>query len=105
MSDTLDPRAVAASFGAASSGYDAAAHLQGEVREEMLSRLTLLPTAPGAVLDLGAGTGLAAVAGPARTPRRRTAGRAAIASRRAKLCSVVLETDCPRPGSDVLCAI
>ena len=64
-----------------------------------------LPTMVAATRDEDPPVRLAAVAGPARTPRRRTAGRAAIASRRAKLCSVVLETDCPRPGSDVLCAI
>jgi len=69
MSGTLDPRVVAASFGAASAGYDAAAQLQGEVREEMLSRLTLLHSAPRAVLDLGAGTGLAALALKRRFPR------------------------------------
>jgi malonyl-CoA O-methyltransferase len=56
----LDPRAVAASFGAASRSYDAAAWLQTAAREELLSRLSLLRAAPGAVLDLGAGTGLAA---------------------------------------------
>jgi malonyl-CoA O-methyltransferase len=56
----LDPRAVAASFGAASRSYDAAAWLQTAARTELLSRLPLLRTPPGAVLDLGAGTGLAA---------------------------------------------
>jgi malonyl-CoA O-methyltransferase len=66
---TLDPRLVARSFGAASAGYDAAATLQAEVREELLSRLTLLPTPPRAVLDLGAGTGLAAASIKRRYPR------------------------------------
>jgi malonyl-CoA O-methyltransferase len=56
----LDPRAVAASFGAASRSYDAAAWLQSAARAELLSRLELLRTPPRAVLDLGAGTGLAA---------------------------------------------
>lgn len=56
----LDPRAVAASFGAASRGYDAAAWLQAAARAELLSRLDLLRAPPSAVLDLGAGTGLAA---------------------------------------------
>lgn len=58
----LDPRAVAASFGAASRGYDAAAWLQTAARTELLSRLELLRAAPAAILDLGAGTGLAALA-------------------------------------------
>lgn len=66
---TLDPRRVAASFGAASATYDAAAWLQSTVREEMLARLTLLPAPPRAVLDLGAGTGLAALAMKGRYPR------------------------------------
>ena len=57
-----DPRAVAASFGAASRRYDAAAKLQAEVREELLSRLTLLRAPPTSILDLGCGTGLGALA-------------------------------------------
>jgi malonyl-CoA O-methyltransferase len=56
----LDPRTVAASFGAASRSYDAAAWLQSAARDELLSRLSLLRAPPAAVLDLGAGTGLAA---------------------------------------------
>ncbi|HWL64175.1 MAG TPA: malonyl-ACP O-methyltransferase BioC [Steroidobacteraceae bacterium] len=65
----LDPRAVARSFGAASDSYDAAAWLQAQAREELLSRLTLLKSPPRAVLDLGAGTGLAALAIKRRFPR------------------------------------
>jgi malonyl-CoA O-methyltransferase len=57
---TLEPRSVARSFGAASATYESAAQLQAEVRSELLSRLTLLKEPPRAVLDLGAGTGLAA---------------------------------------------
>ena len=56
----LDPRVVAASFGAASRSYDAAAWVQGAARTELLSRLELLRAPPASVLDLGAGTGLAA---------------------------------------------
>jgi malonyl-CoA O-methyltransferase len=56
----LDPREVARCFGAASRSYDAAAWLQAAARAELLSRFDLLPAAPAAVLDLGAGTGLAA---------------------------------------------
>lgn len=59
---TLDPRAVARSFGAASASYDAAAWLQTEVREELLERAAQLAPQPRAVLDLGCGTGLAAIA-------------------------------------------
>jgi malonyl-CoA O-methyltransferase len=57
----IDPAVVARSFGAASSSYDAAAALQTIVRDELLSRLDLLRAPPGAILDLGAGTGIAAV--------------------------------------------
>jgi malonyl-CoA O-methyltransferase len=57
---SLDPRAVAASFGAASRSYDAAAWLQSAARSELLSRLELLRAPPSAVLDLGTGTGVAA---------------------------------------------
>jgi malonyl-CoA O-methyltransferase len=56
----LDPRDVARCFGAASRSYDAAAWLQSAARAELLSRLDLLRAPPAAVLDLGAGTGLAA---------------------------------------------
>jgi malonyl-CoA O-methyltransferase len=61
MNTLLDPRAVAASFGAASRSYDAAAWLQAAARAELLSRLDLLRTPPATALDLGAGTGLAAM--------------------------------------------
>src|SRR5262245_32359456 len=56
----LDVAVVARSFGAASRSYDAAATLQAQVREELLSRLDLLRGTPQAVLDLGTGTGAAA---------------------------------------------
>jgi malonyl-CoA O-methyltransferase len=58
---TIDPAAVARSFGAASQSYDAAAWLQTAVRNELLSRVDLLRQPPRTILDLGAGTGLAAV--------------------------------------------
>jgi malonyl-CoA O-methyltransferase len=58
----IDHAAVARSFGAASRRYDAVATLQTAVRDELLSRLDLLRAPPRAVLDLGAGTGLAALA-------------------------------------------
>jgi len=50
---------IARAFGRASGSYDAAARLQGIVRDELLSRLEGLPVEPTVVLDLGAGTGLA----------------------------------------------
>ena len=62
MSDVLPAGDVARSFGAASRSYDAAAVLQAEVREELLSRLSLLKTTPLAALDLGCGTGAGALA-------------------------------------------
>jgi malonyl-CoA O-methyltransferase len=52
--------AVARSFGRASGSYDAAARLQTLVRDELLQRLAVLRLTPQVVLDLGAGTGLAA---------------------------------------------
>jgi malonyl-CoA O-methyltransferase len=58
----LNTQDVARSFGAASRSYDAAAALQAEVRAELLSRLDLLKAPPRAVLDLGAGTGVGALA-------------------------------------------
>lgn len=57
----IDPSVVARSFGAASRSYDAAAWLQTAVRNELLSRTDVLRAPPRAVLDLGAGTGLAAI--------------------------------------------
>jgi malonyl-CoA O-methyltransferase len=67
----IDPAVVARSFGAASKRYDAAATLQAEVRNELLSRLELLREVPRAVLDLGAGTGIAAAELKRRYPRAR----------------------------------
>jgi malonyl-CoA O-methyltransferase len=69
MNNSLDPHAIAASFGAASRSYDAAAWLQTAARDELLSRLDLLRAPPSAVLDLGAGTGLAALQIKRRFPR------------------------------------
>lgn len=66
-----DPRAVAASFGAASRRYDAAARLQAEVRAELLSRVTLLRAPPESILDLGCGTGSGALALKQRFRRAR----------------------------------
>lgn len=57
---TLDKARVRASFDRAARSYDAAAILQKEVRERMLSRLEYIKIAPQAILDAGAGTGHAA---------------------------------------------
>ncbi|OIR06689.1 malonyl-[acyl-carrier protein] O-methyltransferase [mine drainage metagenome] len=47
------------SFGRAAETYDAAAILQKQVREEMLSRLDLVKISPQVILDAGCGTGAA----------------------------------------------
>jgi malonyl-CoA O-methyltransferase len=57
----LEPREVARAFGAASHSYDEAARLQRDVRAELLSRAWSMQLAPQVVLDLGTGTGDAAV--------------------------------------------
>lgn len=64
----LDRREVRRSFGRAARGYDAAAVLQARVRGELLERLDLVRLAPTCVLDLGAGTGHAALALKRRYP-------------------------------------
>lgn len=53
----IDKARVRASFNRAANTYDAAAVLQKQVREEMLSRLSLVKIAPQAILDAGCGTG------------------------------------------------
>ncbi len=53
----LDKARVRASFNRAAGTYDAAAVLQKQVREEMLSRLDLVKISPKAILDAGCGTG------------------------------------------------
>lgn len=55
----IDRRAVARAFSRASGRYDAAARLQTQVRDELLSRLAHFRPPEGLVLDLGAGTGAA----------------------------------------------
>lgn len=53
----LDKRHVRTSFNAAARSYDAAAVLQRQVREDMLSRLALIKVQPKTILDAGCGTG------------------------------------------------
>lgn len=55
----IDKARARASFGRAAETYDAAAVLQKQVREEMLSRLDLVKINPQVILDAGCGTGLA----------------------------------------------
>ncbi len=58
----IDKARARASFGRAAESYDAAAILQKQVREEMLSRLDLVKINPQVILDAGCGTGAASYA-------------------------------------------
>lgn len=58
----IDLARVRQSFGRSASTYDATAVLQQRVREELLERLDMVRLEPAVVLDLGAGTGHAALA-------------------------------------------
>jgi len=53
----LDKRWIRRSFDRASTTYDTAAVLQGEVREHLLSRLDSTNCSPRVVIDAGTGTG------------------------------------------------
>lgn len=55
----IDKARARASFGRAADTYDAAAMLQKQVRDEMLSRLDLVKLNPQSILDAGCGTGIA----------------------------------------------
>ena len=59
---------VRRAFDRAAATYDAAAELQRRVRDELVSRLDYVKLEPAAVLDLGAGTGHAALALKRRYP-------------------------------------
>ncbi len=58
----IDKARARASFGRAAETYDAAAILQKQVRDEMLSRLDLVKINPRVILDAGCGTGAASYA-------------------------------------------
>lgn len=58
----IDLARVRQSFGRSARAYDAAAVLQKRVRDELLERLDVVRIEPAVVLDLGAGTGHAALA-------------------------------------------
>ena len=64
----LDVRRVRDSFSQAAATYDGAAVLQAQVRDELLRRLEVLRMEPEVVVDLGAGTGQAAIALKRRYP-------------------------------------
>jgi len=65
----LDPSRVRRAFDRAAGTYDAAAVLQAQVRDDLLSRLDLMALAPRVVLDAGAGTGHGARALIRRYPK------------------------------------
>ena len=67
----LDVHRVRESFSQAAVTYDAAAVLQAQVRDELLLRLDVLRMEPEVVVDLGAGTGQAAIALKRRYPGSR----------------------------------
>ena len=67
----LDRARLRASFERASGSYEAAASLQARVAAELLQRLELLRFSPGAVLDLGSGTGRVTRELKRRYPRAR----------------------------------
>jgi len=67
----LDVPRVRKSFSRAAATYDASAVLQERVRAELLDRLDALRMEPGVAVDLGAGTGQAAIALKRRYPRSR----------------------------------
>lgn len=56
----LDGHAVRAHFERAADSYDSAAALQAEVARRLVERLEMVKLQPVRILDLGAGTGLAA---------------------------------------------
>lgn len=73
--DTFDARQVRRAFSRAAAGYDAAASLQREVEAQLLESLDYHATRhgterlPQCVLDLGSGTGRAAMAMRGRWPK------------------------------------
>jgi malonyl-CoA O-methyltransferase len=65
----IDKARARASFGRAAETYDAAAILQKQVRDEMLSRLDLVKLEPATILDAGCGTGMASLALQKKYPK------------------------------------
>jgi len=67
----LDRAAILRHFGRAASTYDQSAVLAEQLRRQMMERLALVAFSPGAILDLGCGTGSGAKALAARWPQAR----------------------------------
>jgi malonyl-CoA O-methyltransferase len=67
----LDTRAVRRNADRASSTYDESAVLQAELREQMIERLNWIAFEPETIIDLGCGTGHAAIALAKRWPKAR----------------------------------
>ena len=65
----IDKARARASFGRAAETYDAAAILQKQVCDEMLSRLDLVKLEPATILDAGCGTGMASLALQKKYPK------------------------------------
>ncbi len=66
---SLDFAGVRRSFDRASTGYDAVAVLQSEIRAQLLQRLDFTTLTPQLIVDLGAGTGQGSRALKDRYPR------------------------------------
>lgn len=62
MTPPLDTQQIRRAFGRAAASYDTHAVLQHEVEQRLLERLEYVEREPARVLDLGCGTGRAAVA-------------------------------------------
>jgi len=71
MNDLLDRAAIRSHFDRASRTYDESAVLQQRVRQQMIDRLDWIAFEPETVVDLGCGTGLAALALAGRWPKAR----------------------------------
>ncbi len=112
----LDARAVQRNHERASAGYDAVAVLAAELREQMIERLGWIAFEPDTVLDLGCGTGHAAVALGHRWPKARVvavdfapgmlreAARHDVAGRSERLCADALAVPLPAASVDLLFA-
>jgi len=114
MSGWLDPVAVRRNADRASAGYDAAAVLQGRVREQMIARLDWIAFEPAVVVDLGCGTGHGAAAFCRRWPAARViavdfapgmlqeTARRAEAARIERVCADAATLPLPDAGVDLV---